>query len=80
MMSSEFGPDFKSIDAHVNHTFLPVFWLEESGQASAVQAEQLKGQVYLCVIREQEGGGGMCVWWFKVHSHHTGVSCSFCVR
>eukprot|EP00803_Ostreobium_quekettii_P000329 evm.model.scf_1109.2 EVM.evm.TU.scf_1109.2 scf_1109:16382-23924(+) len=46
MMSSEFGPDFKSVDAHLNRTILPIFWIEESGEASAAQAEVLNDRVF----------------------------------
>ncbi|CAD7701332.1 unnamed protein product [Ostreobium quekettii] len=46
MMSSEFGPGFKTIDAKLNRTVLPIFWVENAAQASQSQATVLNDEVF----------------------------------
>lgn len=46
MMSSEYGPQFSSIEPNVPQTFLPIFWLDGEEQANDEQLNLLKDSIY----------------------------------
>lgn len=50
MMSSEYGPQFSSIEPNIPHTFLPIFWIDGEEQANDEQLSLLKDSIYWCVV------------------------------
>lgn len=46
MLSSEYGPQFSSVEPNIRHTFLPIFWVDGEEQASDDQLDLLKDSIY----------------------------------